>query len=167
MKSALALGSTAPPTGCSDLSFKRGGQSEESSHQREREGKANKVSGGKCSLNVIFHQSGFCIYLTRSMTRSLGAELTGSSFIMMISSPGSSFPSDGPPTNIQTHANKQQLIKALHESSRQPAKDYLQIKSRVITAKLTRRMSVCVIFADVKCAANLQILCCLCSSRHV
>lgn len=123
METVLALSSTAPPTGCSDLSFKRGGQSEESSHQRERQGSQKqqwiKCQGGKCSLNVIFHQSGFCIYLTRSMTRSLGAELTGSSFIMMISSPGSSFPSDGPPTNIQTHANKQQLIKALHDSSRQ------------------------------------------------
>lgn len=56
MKSALALGSTAPPTGCSDLSFKRGGQSEESSHQREREGKAavDKVSGGKVFSKCYF-----------------------------------------------------------------------------------------------------------------
>lgn len=38
-------------------------------------------------------------HLTRSMTLSRGAELTGSSLIMMISSPGSSFPSDGPPTD--------------------------------------------------------------------
>lgn len=35
------------------------------------------------------------------MTRSLGAELTGSSLIMMISSPGSSFPSDGPPAHTE------------------------------------------------------------------
>lgn len=38
-------------------------------------------------------------YLTRSMTLSLGAELTGSLLIMMISSPGTSLPSDGPPAN--------------------------------------------------------------------
>lgn len=40
-------------------------------------------------------------YLTRSITLSLGAELTGSSLIMMISSPGISLPSDGPPVNTQ------------------------------------------------------------------
>lgn len=40
------------------------------------------------------------VYLTRSMTRSLGAELTASSLIMMISSPGISFPSEGPPRQI-------------------------------------------------------------------
>lgn len=38
-------------------------------------------------------------YLTRSITLSLGAELTGSSLIMMISSPGISLPSDGPPAD--------------------------------------------------------------------
>lgn len=38
-------------------------------------------------------------YLTRSMTLSLGAELTGSSLIIMISSPGISLPSEGPPVN--------------------------------------------------------------------
>lgn len=42
-------------------------------------------------------------YLTRSITLSLGAELTGSSLIMMISSPGMSLPSDGPPANAQKH----------------------------------------------------------------
>ena len=36
-------------------------------------------------------------YLTRSMTRSLGAALTASSLIMTISSPGMSLPSEGPP----------------------------------------------------------------------
>lgn len=38
------------------------------------------------------------------MTRSLGAELTASSLIIMISSPGISFPSDGPPANMHTRA---------------------------------------------------------------
>lgn len=40
-------------------------------------------------------------HLTRSITLSLGAELTGSSLIMMISSPGISLPSDGPPAQTQ------------------------------------------------------------------
>lgn len=40
---------------------------------------------------------GVLAYLTRSITLSLGAELTGSSLIMMISSPGMSLPSEGPP----------------------------------------------------------------------
>lgn len=51
--------------------------------------------------NRLQRPQGFGVYLTRSMTRSLGAELTGSSLIMMISSPGSSFPSDGPPANTK------------------------------------------------------------------
>lgn len=38
-------------------------------------------------------------YLTRSMTLSLGAVLTGSSLIIMIWSPGISFPSEGPPAD--------------------------------------------------------------------
>lgn len=50
---------------------------------------------------------GFQAHLTRSMTRSLGAELTGSSLIMMISSPGNSFPSDGPPTRTHTCTDRQ------------------------------------------------------------
>lgn len=47
----------------------------------------------------------FRAHLTRSMTRSLGAELTGSSLIMMISSLGNSFPSDGPPSHRNTHTH--------------------------------------------------------------
>lgn len=56
-------------------------------------------------------------YLTRSITLSLGAELTGSSLIMMISSPGISLPSDGPPATIyQTtlQAHTRVIQNALH-----------------------------------------------------
>ncbi|TNN47703.1 hypothetical protein EYF80_042080 [Liparis tanakae] len=64
------------------------------------------------------------------MTRSLGAELTGSSLIMMISSPGSRFPSDGPPTSSLTpltpltptwcdRADHHRLLAARHEAEAQ------------------------------------------------
>lgn len=51
-----------------------------------------------CSLQPATESQGTVArYLTRSMTRSLGAALTASSFIMTISSPGMSLPSEGPP----------------------------------------------------------------------
>lgn len=50
-------------------------------------------------------------YLTRSITLSLGAELTGSSLIMMISSPGISLLSDGPPANTQ---NTSYVVEMVH-----------------------------------------------------
>lgn len=52
------------------------------------------LMAAKCSVSVW-------TYLTRSITLSLGAELTGSSLIMMISSPGVSLPSEGPPADTQ------------------------------------------------------------------
>lgn len=53
------------------------------------------------------------------MTRSRGAELTGSSLIMMISSPGNSLLSEGPPTCKQTIVLEQQSSNAsLQQSER-------------------------------------------------
>lgn len=53
-------------------------------------------------------------YLTRSITRSLGAELTASSLIMMISSPGISLPSDGPPANAPKHNHYKTAAFSIH-----------------------------------------------------
>lgn len=64
----------------------------------------------------------FGAHLTRSMTRSRGAELTGSSLIMMISSPGSSFPSDGPPTHTLTHTQWTWTSDSVHEELNGPCK---------------------------------------------
>ncbi len=55
--------------------------------------------GNRCNSRQMASHLSVLSYLTRSITLSLGAELTGSSLIMMISSPGISLPSDGPPAN--------------------------------------------------------------------
>lgn len=66
----------------------------DSPHENAWDGPWDGADESKCLLVLS--------YLTRSITLSLGAELTGSSLIMMISSPGMSLPSDGPP--VHTHA---------------------------------------------------------------
>lgn len=71
-----------------------------------------------CASAFMTGWSKWVTYLTRSMTRSLGAALTGSSLIITIWSPGISLPSEGPPENTQEWSA---VEKTIHKPTKIPS----------------------------------------------